>query len=474
MIIRVLFLIPNLLHANDQTGEKKMVQLMDLQERSLNGPVMKAEDFDLAFSMKLRELVAKYDIKYIPEEFIIDDNMADAVFHAGVELLADIGLYHLDTQRVVKFTKEEILEMAQERKENPGKAEFGSGNEKMTIEHRSGEDTRPPTLYSGIAGAVEEDVFISMVQSFAQEEEIEGLSICPGLEKLGSIQPKAGTLSEIHVALWEQEQLKEVLRRVGRPGLNLGLLCTASTPAAIMECVGAGFRDARNTQIGVHIHPDQKIDWERLILAHYCKDRGIVPWQSAATLLGGLCRDAADASVAMIASVLGHMSFANGPMCNIFPTTIEGTWSNRETIWAICASARASERNIRIAFGGTPVSSYIWGRRDLGFYLSAVQTVAFTACGMSYAWLAGGCGAEAVMMGRAMKEAAGTKREKANAIAQTIMNKAEEEISKRGEPAEFLEFAETCDLKTAKPKQEFLDMMNRTMDELVNLGMPYA
>ena len=30
-----------------------MVQLMDLQERSLNGPVMKADEFDLAFSMKL-------------------------------------------------------------------------------------------------------------------------------------------------------------------------------------------------------------------------------------------------------------------------------------------------------------------------------------------------------------------------------------------------------------------------------------
>lgn len=434
---------------------------------------MKAEDFDLAFSVKLRELIAKYDIKYTPEEFVINDNMADAIFHAGVELLADTGLYHLDTRRVVKLTKQEILELAGKRKENPGKAEFGSGREKMVIAYRSGKDTRPPTLYSGTAGAVEEDVFISMVQSFAQEEEIEGISICPGLERLGIIQPKAGTLSEIHVALWEQEQLKEVLRRVGRPGLNLGLLCTASTPGAIMECVGAGFRDASNTQIGVHIHPDQKIDWERLVLAHYCQDRGIVPWQSAATLLGGLCRDSADASVAMIASILGHMSFAGGPMCNIFPTTIEGAWSTRETIWAICATARASERNIRIAFGGTPVSSYIWGRRDLGFYLSAVQVVAFTACGMSYAWLAGGCGAEAVMMGRAMKASAGINREKANAIAQTIMNKAEEEMSRRETPAELPEFAEACDLKTAKPKQKYLDLMNRTLDELVNLGMPY-
>ncbi len=451
-----------------------MIQLMDFQERSLNGPVMKGEDFDLEFAMKLRELVTKYEIKYLPETFIIDDKMADAVFHAGVELLADIGLYHLDTQRVVRFTKEEILEVAKARKENPGKAEFGSGNEKMTIAYRSGEDARPATLYSGIAGAETEETFISMVQSYAQEETVEGLAICPGLAKLCNIQAKAGTLSEMHVAQWEQKKLKEIIGRVGRPGLNLGLLCTASTPGAIMECVGAGFRDASNTQIGVHIHPDQKIDWERLILAHFCKDRGIVPWQSAATLIGGLCRDPADAAVAMVASVLGHMSFAGGPMCNIFPTTIDGSWSTRTTIWAICATARASERNIRIAFGGAPVPSYTWGRRDLGFYLAAAQVVAFTACGMAYAWLTGGCGTDGVRMGKVMKATAGIKREKADAIAQAIMKRAEEEMDRREVPAELPTFEETCDLKTGKPKQAYLDMMNGALDELVALGMPYA
>ncbi len=319
------------------------------------------------FSQVFDSINKSKDYHSLGYQLMMDDKMADAVFHAGVELLADIGLYHVDTQRVVKFTKEEI----------------------------------------------------------------EGLAICPGLAKLGDIQAKAGTLSEIHVALWEQEQLQKIITRVGRPGLNLGLLCTASTPGAIMECIGAGFRDASNTQIGVHVHPDQKIDWERLILAHYCNNRGITPWQSAATFLGGLCRNAADASVAMVASILGHMAFANGPLCNIFPTTIEGAWSTRETIWAICATARASERNIRIAFGGAPVPSYTWGRRDLGYYLAAVQLVAFTACGMAYAWLTSGCGAEGVKMGRIMKAAAGIKPEKADAIAQTIMNKAEEEIAKR-------------------------------------------
>ena len=180
--------------------------------------------------------------------------------------------------------------------------------------------------------------------------------------------------------------------------------------------------------------------------------------------------------MAQVASILGHMTYANGPICNIFPTMMDGAWATRETIWAICATARASERNIRIAFGGAPVASYTWQRSDIGFYLSAVQLVAFTACGMSYAWLTAGSGAEGVMMGRVMKGAAGMKREEANSMAQKIMNIAEEEIKKRGEPdfADIPSYESTCDVKTAKPKPEFLDEINRARDEMVKIGMPYA
>ncbi len=41
-----------------------MIPLLDFQERVLNGPVKQADDFDLEFSMKIRELVEKHNIKY--------------------------------------------------------------------------------------------------------------------------------------------------------------------------------------------------------------------------------------------------------------------------------------------------------------------------------------------------------------------------------------------------------------------------
>ncbi len=79
-------------------------------------------------------------------------------------------------------------------------------------------------------------------------------------------------------------------------------------------------------------------------------------------------------------------------------------------------------------------------------------------------------------MGRIMKGAAGMKREKAEEIAQKIMNKAEEDIEKRGEPdfADIPSYESTCDLKTGKPKPEFFDVIKQTRDDLVDMGMPYA
>ena len=72
-----------------------MIPLLDFEKRSLRGKVMKTQDFDLAFAMKVRELVERHRISFDPDRLIVDDETADAVFNAGVDLLAEIGLYQL-------------------------------------------------------------------------------------------------------------------------------------------------------------------------------------------------------------------------------------------------------------------------------------------------------------------------------------------------------------------------------------------
>lgn len=448
-----------------------MIPIMEFQERSLKGPVMKSDDFDLGFAMKVRELVSKYDIKYNPEALIIDDAAADAVFQAGVELLADIGLLNTDTSRVIQYTREELELLAGECYENPAKADFGRGDDKMTIQFRTGEDTRPPTNYSGMGGVTTEEEFIPCIQSIVQEESVEGVGIVPGLDRLGDIEPKSGTLSEIHVGMWEQEQLKEVLRRVGRPGMNLGLLCTVSTPAATYECIRPGLREPFNTQIGIHILPEQKLTWDRLLMAHFCRDRGIQPWQSCMSMLGALCRNPQDVAVTLIANALGQLSYGHGAMVSFFSNHIDGAYGTRQANWAVAAAMRAAERNLRVATG-TCISGIKW-RQATGMYQAACQAVWYTASGFAYTWHGGHTGLEARLVGEVMDCTAGMDKTRANELTLKIMAKCEELLEADGPGENKKPFAETYDMKTVKPLPEFESTVMEVKEGLAKMGVPF-
>ncbi len=449
-----------------------MIPIIEFQNRCLDGPIMKADEFDLALSMKVRELVDRYNINYNSEDLIVDDATADAVFQAGVELLAEIGILNQDISRVIKFSRDEIEAVAGEYVQNPSKAEFGTGNDKMTIQYRTGEDTRPPINYAGAPGVITEEEFIPYVISIIQEDSVAGLGIAPGLSQLGDLEPKAGTLSEIHVGMWEQQQLKEALRRVDRPGLNLGLLATVSTPSAIYECIRPGLREPYNTQIGIHILPEQKISWDRFLMAHFCQDRGIHPWQSAMSMIGALCRNPQETAVTLVANGLAQLSYGHGPTLSFFSNHMDGRYGWPEPNWAVGAAMRASERNIRVATGSA-IAGTKW-RHEVGMYQMAAQAVIYTACGFSYTWIAGHTGLEARLVGEIMKVTAGMDRVKANALARKITDKFEDLFQDYSHKETHEPFDKCYDMKTVKPKPEYEATLLTVKDDLARMGMPFS
>lgn len=446
-----------------------MIPIMDFQDRSVKGPVMQADDFDLELAFKVRDLVAEYEIKYDPEQLVVDDRTADAIFHAGVDLLAAVGLYHMNSERVVKYSKAELEQIARESQENPACVTLGKYPDKMTLRYRKGTDTWAPANYAGPAGVADKEWFIPYVQSIAQEPSVAGIGICPGLARLDSIDPKAGTLTEVYVALWEQEALREALKRAGRLNLNLGLLGTASTPSGTMSVMAAGCRDAYNTQIGVHIMPEQKLSWNPLLLAQYCEIKGIEPWQSSMSCIGGLCRDGAEVAVTMVANALGQMSYAHGGTMSYFPSHLEGTWATRDSHWAFSGAARASERHLGLAVGSS-ISGIdrVW-RTPATLWQSAGVVAVYVASGMSYSWISGHTGLEARLIDQMMKACAGLSAEKSNELAQKIMRKVDEVLPT---VQKQVPFPSAYDIDTVKPKPAYEAGMLRVMDELVGLGMP--
>jgi hypothetical protein len=451
-----------------------MIPILDFEKRSLRGKVMKAEEFDLAFAMKLRELIERHRISFDPDQLIVDDETADAVFNAGVDLLAEIGLYQLDTQRVVEYTREEVLALAAERMARPARVTLGRGDDEMTIAHRTCDDPRPPSVYVGAAGEISEEEFVPMMTYYTREKRIEGMGIAGGITKVGDVVPKAGAPTEVYCGLWEQARLREVLEAVGRPGMSLGLLCTVTTASATMACIDGEFRGPHNTHIGVHIIPEQKINWERLVLAQFCEERGIVPWQSSMSMIGVLCRDGAEAAVGLVANVLGQLSYAHGPMCSVFPNHRNGSWATPACIWAISAAARASERNIGLAIGSGVVGSIEWVRTPIAVLQSAAQCLTHTKSGLAYAWLAGPGIQEIRQSAELMEYACRLSRGDAMELVRKILIRIDELAPTIERNTRTPSFRDFCDLETLEPLEKHRAVSERGREELIRLGLPLS
>ena len=87
-----------------------MISFWDVIERCDKGERMEETDYDRLLWRNVSEIVKRYDIRYVRDQVIPnDDALADRAFEAGLELFLRIGFYCIDTNRVVRFTKEEVV-----------------------------------------------------------------------------------------------------------------------------------------------------------------------------------------------------------------------------------------------------------------------------------------------------------------------------------------------------------------------------
>src|SRR4030042_6450437 len=91
---------------------ERLVQILDVMRKALEGKPMSENDYQLrTFSPKVQEKRRQYRIKYDPENPVpSDDSLADDVFKAGFELMAEVGSYCITTGRVMSFSEQEIKE----------------------------------------------------------------------------------------------------------------------------------------------------------------------------------------------------------------------------------------------------------------------------------------------------------------------------------------------------------------------------
>lgn len=453
-----------------------MLSVRDFQARSVDGPVLKIDEFDLKIATKIRKLVKEYGIKYNPEQLIVDDETADKVYQAAVDFLVDVGVLNIDTERAITWSREEVEEVAHYYRTNPTARSFGRGEDEHTVAFRTGKDTRPPVAWVVAAGVIDEHWLIPLLQANAQDRAVQGFGIAGGVSAVRGIVPKAGTPTEIIVGLWEASAQIEALRRAGRPDMHLGLIPTVSTTGATAALLAQGLRGPHNTMIGIHIIPEQKLDWERLNLTTLCHEIGISPWTSAMSILGGLAGGPAGVAVCVLANFLAQLSLAKGRLGSIYVNDMTGRNSSRDALWTYSASLRAAERNIGVATGTCSGDSGPVFSKEENLIRSIAVAITLTASGGAYNWGAGQTPEEYKIHQEVMNNVAGMSPDRANELVCSLSTLLEQMDAAGGTPVAFNEmfFPTKYDVQTVTPKPEFLDQCKRVVDTISKQGVPIS
>ena len=129
-----------------------MSGIVEFYDRALNGERMEGKTFDIeVLPDKLQELTQKYEISYNREDVVPQDlDMAKRVFEAALELLSEVGVYFIDTKRIIRIERDEIIRAL---KDAPASHTMGTGADERECYARGIEDQRRPLIIGGVNGA---------------------------------------------------------------------------------------------------------------------------------------------------------------------------------------------------------------------------------------------------------------------------------------------------------------------------------
>jgi len=195
------------------------VTVFEAYDRSKKGKKVPESTWDYEIlPANLAKVKDKYKIKFgdgiIPE----DKDLKDRLFKAGLEMLVETGVYNQDLGRVIKVTQDEVIAGI---KKTPRFLLSGEGRDVAKFYPRRGNSPVKPIIQGGPTGApVSEDVFIQVMQSYAQEATVDVL-VNGVMEKIEGHPATTNTPWEVRATMAELRAVREACIRAGRPGLAI-------------------------------------------------------------------------------------------------------------------------------------------------------------------------------------------------------------------------------------------------------------
>ena len=278
------------------------MHFLELVNRGYTGEVISKDDWDMEHVvMPMMDIVEEFDLNREDGELLLHDRaLARTYFEAGVEFLVRCGIYNQSTGRIIKVTREEILEAARNM---PQAVTVGRGKDAFTFTPRRPDSTQLPGVVAGNPGCpMTEDLFRRTVTSWAKEPVVDMVT-CGSIVEVDGYNVVRASPSEVMALRREMKYLNDICKEVGRPGI--GRLAAESSVSEIGDLAAmapGGFQPGDAHLIA--LNNELIITNDNLIRVANAMDTPVLNASLACVMVGGLAGGAPGAAVCMIASLL--------------------------------------------------------------------------------------------------------------------------------------------------------------------------
>jgi methylamine--corrinoid protein Co-methyltransferase len=456
-----------------------MIQFWDIIERAEQGKSLDVNDWDRQVGKVAAEVVARFDLKYDPENPVpADDGLADRMYEAGIELFTRLGIYCIDTGKVLQFSRQEVLEALENA---PDHVVYGSGHNTVDIPHRTVEDPRDPIVnFSPVGTPVTEELFVPVCQSYAQEPMADTFS-GPLITEFRGIGVSSGSPVEVEAGIWNVMKLREAARWAGRPEMPIHNFMsiaerTDATIAAARPELGALPGDG----LFVAAVAELKVDYERLKKVSFLLHSPYVIGGLYGPLMGGFGGGPAATAALLVAHhALGVLAF-RARRHNAFPVHIHNVCNtSREMLWLVSVTGQALARNTNLVtfanafMASGPCTDMIV--RELAAH-SLVATVSgwhLNPCAVAKNRQPMHCSAMEPRIHAEVGHVAarqGLDRKEVCRIVKALLENYEKQISQAPIGKSF---TECYDPVLVRPREEYLRLWDEGKKELSKLGLNF-
>jgi methylamine---corrinoid protein Co-methyltransferase len=452
-------------------------RLVEVLHRVETGPMIAEEDFERKMvAPTIKRLIKEYDINYDKSVFVSsDDDLADRVFQAGMDLAVEVGMFCQSTSRRITWTRKELEEGL---RWCPSEVIMGAGNDAVVARARKPDDDNRVIVAGGAYGVpVPEEMYIPMSLSYLKEGVIDVIDN-PSLETVYGHPVKAGSPWEVLAAKREAELALQAADIAGRPGICLG--CVELSATALGALSGVSWGGYRTTDwLHAPIMSELKTNYDMLSIVTHAARTGTILEAYYNPIYGGYVGGGNGIAIAIAGGLILlnqiHLpdtinTRPNHPFLNCDTTP--------EMIWGTSLGVQALTRNTNLVIdtlvgpaGGPGTKTMLYENAAFVTANTVSGHSLMTSCHSS----SGGSnprhasGLDSKICGEVTHAVRGMSRAEANELVKQIVPLYVDDLDKNpiGKP-----FEEVYDMDNIEPTPEWQGTYDEVRNELIKLGLP--